>query len=105
MAGLLAGKVAAVTGGVTGIGRAIALEYLRQGASVVVNHLGDDASKAHFQSMLKEAPQGSRLIDNAGDIGKRETGVRLVEDAVKEFGELNIFVANAGVSVFADFLT
>jgi L-rhamnose 1-dehydrogenase len=105
MAGLLAGKVAAVTGGVTGIGRAITLEYLRQGAAVAVNHLGDEASKENFQSMLREAPEGARLIDSSGDIGKRETGQQLVEAAVKEFGELNIFVANAGVSVFADFLT
>jgi L-rhamnose 1-dehydrogenase len=105
MAGLLAGKVAAVTGGVTGIGRAIALEFLRQGADVAVNHLGDQASKEHFQSMLREAPQGVRLIDFPGDIGKQETGQRLVEAVVREFGELNVFVANAGVSVFADFLT
>jgi L-rhamnose 1-dehydrogenase len=105
MAGLLAGKVAAVTGGVTGIGRAITLEYLRQGAAVAVNHLGDETSKNHFQSMLREAPKGARLIESSGDIGKQETGQRLVEAAVKEFGELNVFVANAGVSVFADFLT
>jgi L-rhamnose 1-dehydrogenase len=105
MAGLLAGKVAAVTGGVTGIGRAITLEYLRQGAAVAVNHLGDNASKEHFQSMLREAPKGARLIEFGGDIGKQETGQKLVEAAVKEFGELNVFVANAGVSVFADFLT
>lgn len=105
MAGLLAGKVAAVTGGVSGIGRAIAIEYLRQGASVAVNHLGDQRSKDQFQSMLGEAPKGSRLIDVAGDIGKKETGQHFVETTVKEFGELNIFVANAGVSVFADFLT
>jgi L-rhamnose 1-dehydrogenase len=105
MSGLLAGKVAAVTGGVTGIGRAIALEYLRQGAAVVVNHIGDQTSTEHFQSMLREAPKGARLIEFPGDIGKRETGQQLVEAAVKEFNELNIFVANAGVSVFADFLT
>ncbi|PNH43733.1 hypothetical protein VD0004_g3807, partial [Verticillium dahliae] len=37
---LLVGKTAIISGGTTGIGRAIALEYLRQGANVVVNHLG-----------------------------------------------------------------
>ncbi|KIW06994.1 uncharacterized protein PV09_02650 [Verruconis gallopava] len=106
MAGLLAGKVCAITGGVTGIGRAIAIEYLRQGASVVVNHLGDSASESHFQEMLKQVPNDSKnkLIASSGDIGKKETGQKLVSDAVKAFGSLDVFVANAGVSVFADFL-
>ena len=105
MAGLLVGKVAAITGGVSGIGRAIAIEYLRQGAAVAVNHLGDETSKTQLQSLRKELPDGARFLDVAGDIGKKETGRKLVEATVKEFGELNIFVANAGVSVFADFLT
>lgn len=105
MAGLLAGKVAAITGGVSGIGHAIAIEYLRQGAAVAVNHIGDARSKDQFASMLKEMPKGARLIDVAGDIGKKETGQKLVKAAVDEFGELKIFVANAGISVFADFLT
>ena len=105
MAKLLAGKVAAITGGVSGIGRAIALEYLRQGAAVAVNHLGNETSKAQFKSMLQDAPKGSRLIDISGDIGQRDTGKRLVSETVKNFGELNVFVANAGVSVFHEFLT
>ena len=104
MAGLLAGKVCAVTGGATGIGRAIALEYLRQGASVAVNHIGDESSQSHFRSMLREAPKDARLIDSSGDIGKRETGQRLVDTVVGEFGKLDVFVANAGVATFADFL-
>lgn len=54
MAALLAGKSCAVTGGVTGIGRAIVLEYVRQGASVAVNHLGDEKSKHHFKSVVKK---------------------------------------------------
>lgn len=105
MAQLLTGKVAIVTGGVTGIGRAIASEYLRQGAAVVVNHLGDGRSKEQFQEMLNTAGSGAKLIDIGGDIGKKATGQALVDAAVSEFGGLDIFVANAGVSVFADFLT
>lgn len=54
-------------------------------AAVAVNHLGDEASKQHFQSMLREASQGARLIESSGDIGKRETGIKLVEAAVEEF--------------------
>lgn len=104
MAKLLAGKSAAITGGVTGIGRAIALEFLRHGAAVAVNHLGDSRSKQDFENMLKEAPEGAKLVDSIGDIGKKETGIHLVEAAVKNGGGLDIFVANAGVSEFHDFV-
>lgn len=45
MARLLEGKVAAITGGLTGIGRAIAIEFARQGAKVAVNHLGRPAEE------------------------------------------------------------
>lgn len=107
MSQLLVGKVAAITGGVTGIGRAIALEYLRQGASVVVNHLGDAASDEHFATMLAELPEGvadGSLVASAGDIAKKETATRLVQRAVEAFGRLDIFVSNAGVCQFAEFL-
>lgn len=104
MTQLLAGKVAAITGGVSGIGRAIALEYIRQGASVAVNHLGDQWSKDNFESMKKEAGEEAKLIDVAGDISKKETGVKLIEETVKTWGKLDIFISNAGVCKFADFL-
>ncbi|KAK5122852.1 hypothetical protein LTR85_003767 [Meristemomyces frigidus] len=105
MATLLAGKSAAITGGVTGIGRAIALEFLRQGAAVAINHLGDERAKRDFQTLLSEAPEGAKLVDVGGDIGKRQTGRSLVEAAVQNGGGLDVFVANAGVSEFHDFLT
>lgn len=105
MAALLAGKVAAITGGVTGIGRAIALEYLRQGANVAVNHFGDASSEEHFKSMLKEVPEGTRLIAVPGDISKQETATKLVKEAVDAFGKLDVFVSNAGVCQFAEFLS
>ena len=106
MAQLLSGKVAAITGAVTGIGRAIALEYLKHGASVAVNHFPDDRSASQFQEMKKEAGEGAKLVAVAGDISKPETGQALVKKAVDEFGgRLDIFVSNAGVCQFADFLT
>jgi L-rhamnose 1-dehydrogenase len=104
MASLLAGKVAAITGGVTGIGRAIALEYLRQGASVAVNHLGDAKSEEHFNTMLSEKAEGSKLIAVSGDISQKETAIRLVKETVEAFGKLDVFVSNAGVCQFAEFL-
>ncbi|THY69852.1 L-rhamnose 1-dehydrogenase [Aureobasidium pullulans] len=102
---LLAGKVCAITGGVSGIGRAIAIEYSRQGGAVAVNHLGDDKSTELFKSLKADVPKDAKLIGIGGDIGKPQTGTDFVKATVSEFGSLDVFVANAGVSVFHDFLT
>ncbi|KAF2401797.1 NAD(P)-binding protein [Trichodelitschia bisporula] len=102
---LLFGKVAAITGGATGIGRAIALEYLRQGAFVAVNHLADEESEKHFASLVAEAGAGIRLIGVAGDISLPDTAKHLVTVTVREFSRLDVFVSNAGICQFADFLT
>ncbi|KIW08945.1 uncharacterized protein PV09_00859 [Verruconis gallopava] len=103
--GLLDGKVAAITGGVTGIGRAIVLKYLEEGACVAVNHLGDDKSTEHFKSLVNEAAAGSKLIEIPGDISKYETAAILVSETVKAFGKLDVFVSNAGICQFSDFLS
>lgn len=105
MAALLQGKVAAITGAVTGIGRAIALDYLRHGASVAVNYYPDDKSASQFEALSKEVGEDARLIGVPGDITKPETGQELVKKTVEKFGRLDVFVSNAGVCQFADFLT
>lgn len=104
-AGLLAGKSAAITGGLTGIGRAIALQYLKEGANVAINYLGGSKDEEHLQRLRAELPSnGTKLIAVAGDISKPETGKELVQEAVAELGRLDIFVSNAGVCQFAEFL-
>lgn len=105
---LLTHKVAAITGGVTGIGRAIVLDYLRHGAKVGVNHLGDAGSQEHFGTLVAEAqaagvPQ-ENVLEVVGDISQPETARRLVEETVGKFGRLDVFVSNAGVCRFAEFL-
>lgn len=104
MTTLLAGKVAAITGAVTGIGRAIALEYLRQGAAVAVNHFPDSKSESQFRDMKTEAGSHAKLIAVPGDIAKPETGTEFVSKVVSEFGKLDVFVSNAGVCQFSEFL-
>ncbi|TGO29140.1 hypothetical protein BPAE_0018g00260 [Botrytis paeoniae] len=107
---LLAGKTAAITGGTTGIGRAIALLYLRQGCNVAVNHLGLDSDIPHLKSLhaeakaLRENEKAGELLDVPGDVSKPETGKELVEKAVGKWGRLDVFVSNAGVCRFAEFL-
>ena len=115
---LLVNKVAIVTGGTTGIGRAIALAFLRHGCSVTVNHLDLDRDKPHLASLLAEAerlgaegpdPAGvrpGRLAHLPGDIRDAQTSARLVEFAVQHggTGRLDICVSNAGICTFAEFL-
>jgi len=107
MAALLTGKVALITGGVTGIGRAIALEYLNQGANVAVNHFPDEKSSSQYQSLFEEAgsDHSTKLIAVPGDVSNPETGTSIVQTTVSRFGRLDIFVNNAGVCQFHDFLT
>lgn len=72
---------------------------------MTVNFLEDKQSSKHYDSLLQEAPDRSKLTRSSGDIGKKETGQSIVDAAVSKFGSLDIFVANAGVSQFHDFLT
>src|SRR5690349_16366190 len=88
---LLTGKSMIITGGVTGIGRAIVLGYLAHGANVAVNHLGDPKSSSQYQSLIDEAAEGlqvskediqKRIAEVPGDVGDPETGKKLVKTAV-----------------------
>ena len=104
---LLAGKSAAITGGVTGIGRAIAIEFLRQGACIAINHFPDEKSNEQYESLLAEVGEdiAVRAVAVPGDVREPEAAVKLVQAAVSAFGKLDVFVSNAGVCQFADFLT
>ncbi|CAK7212893.1 hypothetical protein SBRCBS47491_001618 [Sporothrix bragantina] len=108
---ILAGKTAAITGGTTGIGRAITLEYLRQGANVAVNHLGLPQDEKHRASLVEaanalrdESEKAGQLIEIAGDVTDPRTSEQLVAAAVKQWGALDIFVANAGIFKACPFL-
>lgn len=108
---LLASKNAAITGGTTGIGRAITLGFLAQGCNVAVNHLGLPSDAAHLSSLIEEAKvlkekdgAAGELIEVQGDISLHETGKELVAKAVERWGGLDVFVSNAGVCKFAEVL-
>ena len=90
MAKLLDGKVAAITGAVTGIGRAIALEFIRHGACVAINYYPDEKSTAEFDSLVKQADSDTSLIGVAGDVSKPEVGQDLVARTVETFGKLDV---------------
>lgn len=109
--GLLAGKTAAITGGTTGIGRAIVLAYIAQGCNVAVNHLGLSKDESYRHSLLEEAKAIERkgintgkILELSGDVTSPQTSEDLIEAAVSQWGRLDIFVANAGVFKQAEFL-
>lgn len=110
---LLTGKTAIITGGTTGIGRAICLEFLRQGCNVAVNHLGLEKDQVHLDSLISEAEaikaQASTTGSFAhlpGDVTDTVTGTKLVTFALDTFktGRLDVCVSNAGICTFAEFL-
>jgi L-rhamnose 1-dehydrogenase len=104
----------AITGGVTGIGRAVVLSYLEHGANVAVNHFGDDKSVSQFDTLAEEAASllalskedvlEKRLVQVPGDVGNPETGKKLVEAVVQRWGRLDVVVSNAGICEFKEFL-
>ncbi|KAL4922305.1 hypothetical protein BDW62DRAFT_51028 [Aspergillus aurantiobrunneus] len=108
---ILRGKTAAITGGTTGIGRAIALEYIRQGCNVAINHLGLPKDEHLRHSLLQEVEllhkkgtNAGEVLEIAGDVTKPQTSATLIEEAVKRWGKLDAFVANAGVFKQAELL-
>lgn len=91
--GKLQGKAAVITGGDSGIGRAVALAYAREGADVLISYL-DEHSDAQETVQIVEK-EGRRCIAVAGDIGEEAHCRQIVQRALQEFGKLDILVNNA----------
>ena len=91
--GKLQGKAACITGGDSGIGRAVALAFAREGADVLISYL-DEHSDAEETVRIVEK-EGRRCISVAGDIGSEAHCKQIVERAVQEFGKIDILVNNA----------
>src|SRR5215469_8640480 len=90
----LAGKTALVTGSSSGIGRAIALRFAREGADVVIN--GRDERR--IASVVKEAEaSGRRILGFRANVASLAECRRMIEQTESEFGHLDILVCNAGV--------
>jgi NAD(P)-dependent dehydrogenase (short-subunit alcohol dehydrogenase family) len=93
--GRLAGRKALITGGDSGMGRAAAIAYAREGADVAINYLPEEESDAkEVIQLIKEA--GRKGVAIPGDIREEEFCKKLVEQAVRELGGLDIIVSNAG---------
>ncbi len=91
--GKLAGRVAIITGGDSGIGRAVAVAFAKEGADLVIGYLNEEKDARETREMVEK--EGRRCILAAGDIGKEKVCRELVKKTVKEFGRLDILVNNA----------
>ena len=92
----LSGKVALITGASRGIGRAIAIEFARQGASVIINYSTDDEGAKETLEEVKKVNGYGIIIK--GDISSFEKCNIIVEETLKIMGKIDILVNNAGIS-------
>jgi NAD(P)-dependent dehydrogenase (short-subunit alcohol dehydrogenase family) len=97
----LAGKVALVTGAQQGIGKAIALAYGREGASVVINYVDGRAAADEIASRISALEHKAVVV--AGDVSKAADVARLME-AGRTLGGIDVLVNNAGIFPRVDFL-
>ncbi|HWV55454.1 SDR family oxidoreductase [Pseudorhodoplanes sp.] len=91
--GRLAGKRAIITGGDSGIGRAVALAYAREGADLLVAFLSEDEDAQETRKLVEEA--GRKIVLVAGDIQEAAHCRKIVDTAVSELGGIDILVNNA----------
>ncbi|HEX8234796.1 MAG TPA: SDR family oxidoreductase [Abditibacteriaceae bacterium] len=89
----LQGKAALITGADSGIGRAVALAFAREGADVMVSYLNEHEDAQETERVIREAGRKAVLVP--GDIGDEAHCRQMVEQAVAEFGHLDILVNNA----------
>ncbi|MBA2361975.1 MAG: L-iditol 2-dehydrogenase [Chloroflexia bacterium] len=97
----LSGKVAVVTGGAQGMGRAIALRFAQEGASVLIADLGLEAAQ---QTASEIAASGGRAVGMVADVRDQEQVRAMIDAAVAQYGGLDILVNNAGVGRILPFL-
>lgn len=93
-AGKLTGKVAIVTGGDSGIGRAVSIAYAKEGADVAIVYLEEENDATITSQRIEK--EGRRCLKIKGDIGSKTFCENVIKQTVETFGKLNILVNNAG---------
>jgi NAD(P)-dependent dehydrogenase (short-subunit alcohol dehydrogenase family) len=91
--GKLAGKAAVITGGDSGIGRAVAIAFAREGADVLISYLEEDEDAQDTARLVEEA--GRRAVLVRGDLAEAQHCRDIITKAVEEFGKVDVLVSNA----------
>jgi hypothetical protein len=98
--GKLTGKSAVITGGDSGIGRAVAIAFAREGADVLIHYLNEHDDAKDTARYVEEA--GRRCVLVAGDLADRSHAKTVIPKAVEEFGKVDILVNNAAYQMSHD---
>lgn len=93
---LLDGKVAIITGASRGIGRAVALEFAKAGAKLVINYAGNKAAAEETLAAAKAA--GAQAIIHQADVSSPEAAEDLIKTCLEAFGKIDVLVNNAGIT-------
>ncbi len=92
-AGKLIGRVAVISGGDSGIGRAVAIGFAKEGADIAITWLNEQEDAAETVRLVEA--EGRRVLSIPGDIGNHDFAPHLVNQVVAEFGRIDILVNNA----------
>jgi hypothetical protein len=98
--GKLAGKTAVITGGDSGIGRAVAILFAREGADLTVVYYNEHEDARETERLVKG--EGGQCLLMAGDAGESEFCDRVIKDTIDKYGDVNIVVNNAAHQPFQD---
>lgn len=91
----LKGKVVAITGASTGLGKAMALRFGKEGAKVVINYFKEDPAVKEMIDTIKNSGGDAAAIQ--GDVTKEEDVKKIIQTAISHFGQLDVMINNAGV--------
>ena len=94
--GKLDGKIALVTGASRGIGRAIAIAFAKEGATVAINYAGNHEKAENVVREIKDL--GKEAISIQGDVTNADSVAAMVKTVTEEFGKIDILVNNAGIT-------
>src|ERR1044071_1225255 len=93
--GKLARKVAIITGGDSGIGKAVAIAFAKEGAKVVISYLNEDDDALDTKAQIENKYHGQCLLIK-GDLSINKMSSCLINQTIEEYGQLDILVNHAG---------
>ena len=96
----LNGKIAIVTGGGSGLGRAMTLRFARDGARVIAADLNEDGAQETARLATEQGASADRVVARKLDVTDERACAALVDATLAEHGKLDVMVANAGIGTF-----